>query len=191
MSKDALLTRRKDGVPIGEAATYGMGLETRHRWGVTIVHHGGAMPGYKTDWVILPDAGIGVVLLTNGETGTPLLEQTRRRLVEILYDAHPEAAANTKIQAAALRGEYSETFSKLQLAPDPATVAKLARRYESPELGHIDVKTEGGRLIFNFGSFSSRMATKINEDGTISFVMVDPGTTDLSFVAQAHDAPMF
>lgn len=47
--------------------TYGMGLETDRTWGVPVVHHGGSMAGYKTDLIVLPDADIGAVLLTNSD----------------------------------------------------------------------------------------------------------------------------
>ena len=121
VSREALLARRNLGMEIGEAATYGMGLQTSRRWGVAMVHHGGAMPGYKTDWIVLPDAGIGIVLLTNAELGTSLLDQTRRRLVEILYGARLEASAAMKTRAAALRAEYAALIVFLELVSSNTT----------------------------------------------------------------------
>lgn len=73
VTAENLLARRNQGMETGEATRYGMGIETTSRLGVPMVHHGVAMPGYKTDWVILPEAGIGVVMLSNGEEGTPIL----------------------------------------------------------------------------------------------------------------------
>lgn len=121
VSREALLARRNLGMEIGEAATYGMGLQTSRRWGVAMGHHGGAMPGYKTDWIVLPDAGIGILLLTNAELGTPLLDQTRRRLVEILYGARLEASAAMKTRAAALRAEYAALIGFLELVSSNTT----------------------------------------------------------------------
>ena len=121
VSREALLARRNLGMEIGEAATYGMGLQTSRRWGVAMVYHGGAMPGYKTDWIVLPDAGIGIVLLTNAELGTSLLDQTRRRLVEILYGARLEASAAMKTRAAALRAEYAALIVFLELVSSNTT----------------------------------------------------------------------
>jgi len=121
VSREALLARRNLGMEIGEAATYGMGLQTSRRWGVAMVYHGGAMPGYKTDWIVLPDAGIGIVLLTNAELGTSLLDQTRRLLVEILYGARLEASAVMKTRAAALRAEYAALIVFLELVSSNTT----------------------------------------------------------------------
>lgn len=191
VSEAALLKRRAPGVQIGEATNYGMGLQTTKRWGVAMINHGGSMPGYRTDWIILPDAGIGVVILTNSDTGDDLLAGTRRRLVELLYGGKPEAEATMQANAAATRARYAKGAAEVALPPDPTAVARLAAHYDSPLLGHIDVKRQGGDVVFDFGSFSSRMATKKNEDGTTSFVMADPTVTDMSFVAKpagAHDA---
>ena len=121
VSREALLARRNLGMEIGEAATYGMGLQTSRRWGVAMVHHGGAMPDYKTDWIVLPDAGIGIVLLTNAELGTSLVDQTRRRLVEILYGARLEASAAMKTRAAALRADYAALIVFLELVSSNTT----------------------------------------------------------------------
>jgi CubicO group peptidase (beta-lactamase class C family) len=185
VSTAALLERRAPGVPTGEATKYGMGLETSKRWGVTMIDHGGGMPGYKTDWIILPDAGVGVVILNNGETGSDMLTVTKRRLVELLYGARPDAVPTMQANAARIRAAYAKAAAELKLPPDPKAVAKLATRYVSPALGTITVKRSGTDVIFDFGSFSSRMATKRNEDGTTSFVMADPTVTDMSFVAKS------
>ena len=87
--------RREPQIPIGEDQTYGMGLEVNNHWGIPIVHHGGSLFGYKSDWMILPESGIGAVLLTNSDNGGSLLGPLMRRLVEIVYDAKPEAAARS------------------------------------------------------------------------------------------------
>jgi CubicO group peptidase (beta-lactamase class C family) len=174
VAQDALLARRLQGMPTGEATSYGMGLETTSRWGVPMVHHGGAMPGYKTDWVILPEAGIGVVMLFNGEEGSALYGFTRRRLVELLFDARPQAVEGVKANAAAMRADLAAEGGKLTIPVDPALAAKLTKRYESPDLGFIDVRRRGAAVTFDFGSFSSRMASKPNPDGTHSLVMIDP-----------------
>ena len=77
VSEKNLLERRKTNVPVGEDAFYGMGLETDKTWGVTVVHHGGSMDGYKSDWIAIPDAGVGAVLLTNAD----MTESRKRRVM--------------------------------------------------------------------------------------------------------------
>ena len=44
--------------------------------------------------MVLPDSDIGVVLLTNSDTGGMLLYPFMRRLVEIVFDGKPEAVGD-------------------------------------------------------------------------------------------------
>ncbi|HEV7343628.1 MAG TPA: serine hydrolase domain-containing protein [Sphingopyxis sp.] len=188
VSTESLLARRNQGMETGEATRYGMGIETTSRWGVPMVHHGGAMPGYKTDWVILPEAGVGVVMLFNSEEGSPILNWTRRRIVELLYNAREEAVPTLSTGAESYRADVAKERGLMKIPPDPVIAAKLGKRYENSELGFIDVTREpDGGLRFDFGSFQSRMATRANEDGTTNFVMIDP--TLLGWPLSSRAAP--
>ena len=55
------------------------------------VHHGGSLAGFKSDLMLLPDYGVGAVLLTNSDTGGMLLRPLMRHLLEVLFDGKPEA----------------------------------------------------------------------------------------------------
>ncbi|HEY1630283.1 MAG TPA: hypothetical protein VGF56_03160, partial [Rhizomicrobium sp.] len=90
-----------------------MGLETDKTWGVTVVHHGGSLGGYKSDWIAIPDAGVGAVLLTNADTGQLMLRPFMRRVLEILYDGKPEAAGDVAAQAARIKAEVAEQRTHL------------------------------------------------------------------------------
>ena len=61
-------------------------------------------------------------------------------------------------------------------------VEKLAALYTSTALGAIDVHRQGVATIFDFGEWKSSVATRKNEDCTISFVTVDPGGFGFEFV---------
>jgi CubicO group peptidase (beta-lactamase class C family) len=52
-----------DGTPTG----YGLGLARSYLPGEIAVGHGGSLPGYKNDFVLLPEHGAGVVVLSNRE----------------------------------------------------------------------------------------------------------------------------
>ena len=65
-------------------------------------------------------------------------------------------------------------------APDAA--AALSAHYRSADLGHIDVVRGSDGVVFDFGAFKSHVASRKNDDGTISFVTVDPGDAGFEFV---------
>ena len=176
-----LLERRKPYVKSGDTTMYGMGLETDTASDVTVVLHGGSMAGFKSNMYILPDSRVGAVLLTNSDSGRQLLDPFKRRLLEILYDGKPEAAATVDASAASLNAIYLNDAKVLTIPAAPDAVAGLATRYRNQDLGEIVVKP-GDALTFDFGSFASTMATRANPDGTISFVSTSPSVQGMAFV---------
>lgn len=182
VSPENLLARRIPQVPIGEDQTYGMGLEVDRTYGVPVVHHGGSMAGYKSDIMFLPDSGIGAVLLTNSDNGGMLLRPFMRRLVEVAFDGKPEAAGDVAAAAAQHKAALAKERERLVVPADPAQVSRLAARYVSKDLGDIAVKSRDGVTTFDFGEWKSRVASRKNDDGTISFITIDPTNEGFEFV---------
>jgi CubicO group peptidase (beta-lactamase class C family) len=187
VSEANLLERRKRGVPSGEDQWYGMGLFEDSFYGVPVIYHGGAMPGYMTNFWVFPDANAAAVLLTNADNGNTLLRPFMRRVLEVLYDGKPEAAGNVAAAAAAIQAQVKTERAKLTIPPDAAVVAGLAPSYASPELGQLKVVREGAGVRFHFTDWSSGMATRKNDDGTISLVSIDPSISGFPFVVGTKD----
>ncbi len=187
VSAENLLARRAHGVPTGESSWYGMGLMDDKSWGVSVIHHGGSLIGYKSDIMLIPDASVGAVILTNSDTGRAMLRPFMRRLLELLYNGKPEAVAD--IDAAAKLRSLGMAKFKEQLAipPDPFVTAALARSYSNPDLGRLDIHMVGKDIVFALTSGSSRVASRKNDDGTISFIWIDPAIREMDFVVGKKD----
>jgi CubicO group peptidase (beta-lactamase class C family) len=182
VSETNLLARRKPYVKVGEHGSYGMGLQVDDRWGVPVVSHGGSMLGFKSDLIFLPEHNVGAVILTNSDSGGGMLGAFRRRFLEVLFDGKPEAAedvARNAENAKAMRAKFRE---KLIVPADVDAAGRLASRYTSPELGDLFVKKLGSVVTFDLGEWKSSVASRKNEDGTISFLTVDPGVGGFEFV---------
>jgi CubicO group peptidase (beta-lactamase class C family) len=182
VSEANLLERRKRGVQTGENSWYGMGLFNEIDWGVPVVTHGGTLVGYHSDFWVLPEAGIGAVLLTNADSGAALLHPFFRRLMEILYDGKPEAAAEVTSAAAKISAQSKVRRARVTYPGDPAVLANLAPRYHSAEVGDLVLRHEGGQLRVTPGSIEGPVATRRNDDGSISLVSVGPGLIGLDAV---------
>jgi len=182
VSAENLLARRAPQIATGEDSTYGMGLSVSRRYGVPVVSHGGSMAGFKSNFYFLPDSGIGAVLLTNSDNGEMMLGPLGRRLLEVVFDGKPEAAADVAAQAARHKAELAKDRERLVVPADPAQVASLAKRYTSKELGELAVLNQDGVVTFDFGEWKSTVASRKNDDGTISFITIDPGTDGFEFV---------
>jgi CubicO group peptidase (beta-lactamase class C family) len=182
ISKAALLARRAPQVSIGKHVIYGMGLEVDTEYGIPVVHHGGATFGYLSDMMWLPEHGVGAVVLTNSYSGWVLLDEFRRKLLEVLFDGRPKADDQVAAWAKAFSEELAAARKLLTVPPDTAETAKLARRYVNDALGSIAVKQIDGATLFDFGEWRSEIASRRNPDGSVSLVTIVPGFIGLEFV---------
>ena len=189
ISQESLFARRAPQVTIGKNGTYGMGLVVDQTYKVPVVSHNGSLFGFKSDMMWLPDHGVGAVILTNSDSGSILLNNFHRKLLEVLFDGRPEADADLASQTKAFfEGKSAER--KLLTAPaDPADAGKLAPHYISAALGDITVLHRGESTIFDFGEFKSEVASRHNPDGTVSFITIVPGFNGLEFVMKNGEKP--
>jgi CubicO group peptidase (beta-lactamase class C family) len=187
VSKERLLERRRPQAQIGEDVTYGMGLSVNTQYGIPIVSHGGSLFGYKSDLIFLPDHGIGAVILTNSDSGGSLTALFRRRLLEELFDGRPESAGQAKAALAQRAANIAKHRERLVIPADAAETGKLAARYVSPELGTLRVRAQEGATIFDFGNWYSSVASRKNDDGTTSFILIDPGVPGFNLVVGGRE----
>ncbi len=175
--------RYKPQVMVGEDAYYGMGLFIDKQYGITVASHGGDMLGFHSNMNWLPEYGMGVTILTNSDAGVLLRGPLLRKLLELVFDGKPEADERLQVAIANRKAENDKQRSLLTL-PVPAQALKpLAARYHSPELGSLQVKkAKGGKLIFKFAHWDSEVALRKNEDGTHSYITVDPGEAGFELV---------
>ncbi len=182
VSEENLLARHAKQVAAGETAAYGMGLFVDSRWDVTVVSHGGSLIGYKSDMWMLPEHGVGAVILTNADTGWILLGPFVRRLLEVLFDGRPEAHEDLLAGAREWKTWIETERERLVVPADSAEVAKLAAGYRNPALGEIVVRKSGAQTVFDFGEWKSTVASRENDDGSVSFRTIDPGMDGFEFV---------
>lgn len=182
IGKDALLERRKPKVPVGEDHYYGMGLMVDEYYGTPVVHHGGDMIGYHSDMMWLPEHNVGAVVLTNGDPGWLIRGGFRRKLLEVLFDGKPEADELLASRSEQFKSSMAVEYELLAVPADPDTSVRLADQYRNGGLGDIKVSRADGVTTFDFGEWQSEVGSRVNPDGTISFMTVAPGITGLEFV---------
>jgi CubicO group peptidase (beta-lactamase class C family) len=188
VSESNLAQRQVPNATEAEDATYGMGLRVDKHWGVTVVHHGGAAWGYHSDMLWLPEHGVGAVILTNGDQGGVLVSAFTRKLVELVFDGRPEADQLLEFAARRLDIERKRQRVQLQIPPDAGAVKRLAAHYVSAELGHLVVRRSGDKVIFDLvDGWRSDMATRRNDDGTLSFTGISPTQRDWEFAVGEKD----
>jgi hypothetical protein len=116
-----------------------------------------------------------------------LLGPFGRRLLEVAFDGKLEAAGDVAAQAARHKAALAKDRERLVVPAAPALVAGLARRYASKELGDLAVLNQNGVVMFDFGEWKSTVASRKNDDGTISFITIDPTNAGFEFVVGERD----
>ena len=124
----------------------------------------------------------GAVILTNSDPGWLLRSRFSRKLLEVLFDGHPEADALLKADGDSFFAGLAAERKLLTVPADASESAKVAKHYRNAALGKIDVSTSGAATVFDFGEWKSEVASKKNPDGTISFETIVPGMSGAEFV---------
>ena len=187
VSEQAVLARRAPQVTIGEHTTYGMALEVDTEWGVAFVHHGGALVGFHSDMFWLPDLGVGGVIFTNGDGGWNLRRPFVRKVLEVMFDGRPEALDDVTSAASRMKAGIFKNRERLVVPPVADVVASLAPHYKNDVLGDLNVRRKGTSCVLDLGEWKSSVASRKNDDGTMSLFTVDPGLGDFEFVVGERD----
>jgi hypothetical protein len=122
------------------------------------------------------------VILTNGDPGWLIRTIFRRKLLEVLFDGNAEADGQIAAAAKTFFDELAAERKLLAVPADAAEAARLAAGYAHPAVGTIAVSRKGAATTFDFGEWSSEMASRKNPDGTVSFITIVPGFIGLEFV---------
>ncbi len=183
----ALLQRREPQIALGVDRNYAMALMVDKSDGTTVIDHGGDMGGFHSNMMWWPEQKVGAVILTNADEGVNLRGPLKRRLMELMFDGEPQAEAVAKAGAKANREGFDAFRKLLQVPGDAKALAGLAPRYHNDALGELLVKREQGEVLFDFGGFSTAVATMPQPDGSLAFVTIDPQAIGFPFVRADKD----
>jgi CubicO group peptidase (beta-lactamase class C family) len=170
VSEANLLARRQPQVKITDDRSYGLGLVVGIDHGVPIVTHNGGTAGFRSDLVILPEQGVGLVLLTNGGNGGAFNQAVRRRWMELLFDGKEEAREDLAAAMELQKKATAEELALLQPEPDAAWVAELAGTWAADGLGRIELRSEKGVPVLDAGEWKVEFGKKTDRDGTVKLI---------------------
>jgi hypothetical protein len=134
---------------------YALGLEARDFRGHRVLMHGGALPGYVSRVLLVPDLKLGVAVLTNQESD--LAFNAIAWAVADAYVGEPRSQWLEGYQklgaraAAALTQAEQKTAAARNAASRPSLpLASYARTYRDAWYGDIAIAQEGATLVMRF-----------------------------------------
>jgi CubicO group peptidase (beta-lactamase class C family) len=161
---------------------YGLGWFVGEYHGLRMINHAGGTNGFSAEFAFLPEADLGVVVLSNSlQAGMALGEAfpyaVQFRLFEILFDQQPQIDAELATIAAELDAARPALGDI-----DPAAVTPYVGRYVNPDLGEVTLSLRGGRLILDSGESRSELRPPASDAGDgRTFFFLDP---PLSFFSE-------
>jgi CubicO group peptidase (beta-lactamase class C family) len=134
---------------------YALGLEARDFRGHRVLMHGGALPGYVSRVLMVPDLKLGVAVLTNQES-----DEAFNAIAYAVADAYIGEPRSQWLEgyqtvrarnAAALAQMEQKTAAARNTASKPSLpLASYARIYRDAWYGDIAIAQEGAKLVMRF-----------------------------------------
>jgi CubicO group peptidase (beta-lactamase class C family) len=157
------------------AGHYGLGWVAGAYGGQRVIWHSGGTLGFSALVTFLPEADLGVVVLTNGSgNASQLTYGVVFRALELVFDQPATFDALMTGRVAAADSGRAALLAELGQV-DPAAVTPWLGRYANPDLGDLMITLENGTLIFTADAMRSAMRPRLNADGVVTdYLLVDP-----------------
>lgn len=131
-------------------SSYAMGLSLTSYRGHRLLYHGGGIDGFTTDMAWLPDARIGVVVLTNWGEYNPVPTLIERNIFDRLLGlSQVDWNARAKAKFADIVRQFGTPAVAVPPPPSVAVhrpLATYAGAYRHPGYGTVNISVSGGHL---------------------------------------------
>jgi CubicO group peptidase (beta-lactamase class C family) len=165
VSSENLAITWEPQVPVDATAAYGLGWFVDNYKGQLMLHHGGNTFGFTSDLAFLPEAGIGISVLTNGRATNAFNDGVRFRLFELLFEQPLAYDAQADFENAQMREAISGIVADA-LPVEADAVAPFLGSYSNPALGTLALLWENESLFADTGEFRMEVRALPAEDGS-------------------------
>jgi CubicO group peptidase (beta-lactamase class C family) len=158
------------------AGHYGLGWVVGSYGRQRMIWHSGGTLGFTSLVSFLPEADVGVVVLTNGVAGTAssFTYAVTFRLLELLFD-QPATFGNQLAASIASAAQGRSEFEASLGDVDLEVIAPYLGRYTNPDLGPVTLAVRADTFLINAGGFRSELRPLLDDDGAVTgYVLMDP-----------------
>jgi CubicO group peptidase (beta-lactamase class C family) len=175
VSAENLAATWEPQVAISADESYGLGWVVSEYKGLQTLSHAGNTLGCTSHLAFLPEADLGISVLTN-QRMSHLNELVGDRLLELLYQQEPEAEEAVQDLLERMEEALAKVREQLADSADPNAVAPYLGKYTNDALGEIVVRFEEGSLTLDAGEFVVELLPRVGEDGeVIAYTSVTTG----------------
>jgi len=134
---------------------YGLGFQLRDYQGKLVAMHDGALQGFYTRVLLVPDAKLGIAIFTNAESG-PSLNALQYRLLDQYLGVTPTdwigriADIDREMQAKEAARVKGESASRAANSKPSLPLASYEGEYEDVWYGKATIKRVNNKLVLSF-----------------------------------------
>ncbi|XYJ10265.1 serine hydrolase [Telluria sp. B2] len=135
---------------------YGLGFQLRDYKGQLVAMHGGALQGFYSRVLLVPESKLGIAILTNAESGGALSALQYRLLDQYMTGATPTdwiklvADIEEEAHAKELARLKSASTTRAASSKPSLALASYEGQYEDPWYGIMNIKRNGNKLLMSF-----------------------------------------
>jgi hypothetical protein len=147
--------------PVSTRHAYGLGWMIGRYREHRLAQHAGGIDGFQTECMLLPDNGIGVVVLTNTSSSAMAPVVAYRVLDELLGLEPHDWFADIKPRFDAAMAGMKEARGARRVvpgAPPPRPLDSYAGEYEHPAYGRLSISVDGDTLRPRLGTMDLSLA---------------------------------
>lgn len=146
---------------------YALGFGVADYRGNLRLQHSGGLPGYVSLLTMIPSQKLGVVVLTNQESGDAFNAITLKAIDFYLGAPDIDYAARFAALRDTSRAQLARQSTAVRAARDSTSgpslpLAKFAGRYEDAWYGDVTLAVEGGHLVMRFGHTPQLVADMVH-----------------------------
>ena len=179
-----LLERRVPGIKIGENSSYGLGLMVSQEQGITVIHHGGGTIGFASDFLLLPDHGLGLVILSNSSGFShSLIAAIRQKFKEITFGSEIHSEEQIQFALQGMQAVFQHNREHIYIdAEHTSELDALLGDYVNPHLGEGKLRKVDDSYEFDFGEWKSKLGISVDSGGERSVVLTQPPLSGAKFL---------
>ncbi|MEW6373015.1 MAG: serine hydrolase [Pseudomonadota bacterium] len=135
---------------------YGLGFQLRDYKGQLVAMHGGALQGFYSRVLLVPESKLGIAILTNAESGGALSALQYRLLDQYMTGSAPTdwiklvADLEEEAHAKELARLKSASNTRAAASKPSLALASYEGQYEDPWYGIMNIKRKGDKLVMSF-----------------------------------------
>ena len=161
-------------VPVSSDVSYGLGWFVDSYKSQPMIQHSGNTIGFTADIAFLPEADLGIVVLSNRSLSNLFNESIRYRAFELAFGLELEGEDYIDFALEQQNEAIAQYGAAIGDAPNAAAVAPFLGDYTSPRFGRVRLTYQDGRLLFDAGEFQGEVRPLTGESArTASHVLID------------------